>query len=138
MNRTLQFKWLFIVVVILICIYGIVGIPRSVADIAKEEMLDTNTLNRCVKFVEKAPTGFEMMRKPTAQEKEVSGAAVAMQKQVRAMIGQKGKLDKMKQQLLNELSVAMRDASIFGLGQAAPNTMTTVMKFFPSDVGIVR
>jgi len=42
------------------------------------------------------------------------------------------------EQLLNELSVAMRDASICGLGQAAPNTMTTVMKFFPSDVGIVR
>jgi preprotein translocase subunit SecD len=34
MNRTLQFKWLFIVAVILICIYGIIGIPRSVADIA--------------------------------------------------------------------------------------------------------
>jgi len=34
MNRTLQFKWLFIVAVILICIYGIVGIPRSMADIA--------------------------------------------------------------------------------------------------------
>ncbi|SEO85458.1 formate dehydrogenase [Rhodospirillales bacterium URHD0017] len=40
--------------------------------------------------------------------------------------------------LLNELSVAMRDASICGLGQAAPNSMTSVMKFFPSDVGIVR
>jgi preprotein translocase subunit SecD len=33
MNRTLQFKWLFIVAVVLICIYGIVGIPRSMADI---------------------------------------------------------------------------------------------------------
>ncbi len=40
--------------------------------------------------------------------------------------------------LLAELSVAMRDASICGLGQAAPNSMTSVMKFFPSDVGIVR
>jgi NADH:ubiquinone oxidoreductase subunit F (NADH-binding)/NADH:ubiquinone oxidoreductase subunit E len=40
--------------------------------------------------------------------------------------------------LLNELSVAMRDASICGLGQAAPNAVTSVMKFFPSDVGIVR
>jgi NADH:ubiquinone oxidoreductase subunit F (NADH-binding)/NADH:ubiquinone oxidoreductase subunit E len=40
--------------------------------------------------------------------------------------------------LLTELSVAMRDASICGLGQAAPNSMTSVMKFFPSDVGIVR
>src|SRR5438309_7490255 len=34
MTRSLQFKWLFIVVVILVCIYGIVGIPRSVADIS--------------------------------------------------------------------------------------------------------
>jgi len=40
--------------------------------------------------------------------------------------------------LLAELSVAMRDASICGLGQAAPNSMTSVMKFFPADVGIVR
>jgi formate dehydrogenase beta subunit len=40
--------------------------------------------------------------------------------------------------LLNELSVAMRDASICGLGQAAPNSMTSVMKHFPSDVGITR
>ena len=42
------------------------------------------------------------------------------------------------EKLLNELSVAMRDASICGLGQAAPNSMTSVMKHFPSDVGIVR
>jgi preprotein translocase subunit SecD len=34
MTRTLQFKWLFIVAVILICLYGIIGIPRSTADIA--------------------------------------------------------------------------------------------------------
>jgi formate dehydrogenase len=42
------------------------------------------------------------------------------------------------EQLLNELSVAMRDASICGLGQAAPNSVTSVMKHFPSEVGIVR
>jgi formate dehydrogenase len=41
------------------------------------------------------------------------------------------------EKLLNELSVAMRDASICGLGQAAPNSMTSVMKHFPADVGIV-
>ncbi|HTR87189.1 MAG TPA: NAD(P)H-dependent oxidoreductase subunit E [Reyranella sp.] len=40
--------------------------------------------------------------------------------------------------LLNELSTAMRDASICGLGQAAPNSVTSVMKHFPSDVGIVK
>jgi NADH:ubiquinone oxidoreductase subunit F (NADH-binding) len=42
------------------------------------------------------------------------------------------------EELLNELSVAMRDASICGLGQAAPNSLTSVMKHFPADVGIVR
>ena len=33
--------------------------------------------------------------------------------------------------LLNELSAAMRDASICGLGQAAPNPLTCVFKYFP-------
>jgi NADH:ubiquinone oxidoreductase subunit F (NADH-binding)/NADH:ubiquinone oxidoreductase subunit E len=42
------------------------------------------------------------------------------------------------EKLLNELSNAMRDASICGLGQAAPNSMTSVMKHFPADVGIAR
>ena len=42
------------------------------------------------------------------------------------------------EKLLAELSVAMRDASICGLGQAAPNSLTSVMKHFPADVGIVR
>jgi NADH:ubiquinone oxidoreductase subunit F (NADH-binding) len=36
--------------------------------------------------------------------------------------------------LLQELSQAMMDASICGLGQAAPNPMLTVMKYFPSEV----
>ncbi len=36
--------------------------------------------------------------------------------------------------LLNELSQAMMDASICGLGQAAPNPMLSVMKYFPSEV----
>ena len=39
---------------------------------------------------------------------------------------------------LEELSVAMRDASICGLGQAAPNSVTSVMKHFPADVGIAK
>ena len=34
MTRTLQLKWAFIVVVVLVCLYGIIGIPRSTADIA--------------------------------------------------------------------------------------------------------
>ncbi len=38
--------------------------------------------------------------------------------------------------LLSELSVAMRDASICGLGQAAPNSLTSVMTHFPAEVGL--
>ena len=36
--------------------------------------------------------------------------------------------------LLQELSQAMMDASICGLGQAAPNPVLTVLKFFPGEV----
>ena len=38
------------------------------------------------------------------------------------------------QALLNELSDAMRDASICGLGQAAPNPLLSVMKYFPEEL----
>jgi NADH:ubiquinone oxidoreductase subunit F (NADH-binding)/NADH:ubiquinone oxidoreductase subunit E len=36
-------------------------------------------------------------------------------------------------ELLDELSQAMRDASICGLGQAASNPLTTVIKYFPEE-----
>src|SRR3546814_2913 len=36
--------------------------------------------------------------------------------------------------LLRELSVAMRDASICGLGQAASNPLLSVLKHFPEEV----
>jgi formate dehydrogenase len=36
--------------------------------------------------------------------------------------------------LLTELSTAMRDASICGLGQAAPNPLTSVFKYFRDDL----
>jgi formate dehydrogenase beta subunit len=36
--------------------------------------------------------------------------------------------------LLNELSGAMRDASICGLGQAAPNPLQCVFKYFREDL----
>jgi formate dehydrogenase beta subunit len=39
------------------------------------------------------------------------------------------------QALLKELSSAMMDASICGLGQAAPNPALSVMKYFPQEVG---
>ena len=41
---------------------------------------------------------------------------------------------KWDQPLLNELSQAMMDASICGLGQAAPNPALSVMKYFPHEV----
>ena len=38
------------------------------------------------------------------------------------------------QPLLAELSQAMVDASICGLGQAAPNPVRCVLKYFPEDL----
>jgi formate dehydrogenase len=38
------------------------------------------------------------------------------------------------QPLLKELSQAMVDASICGLGQAAPNPLLSVMKYFPREI----
>jgi formate dehydrogenase len=36
--------------------------------------------------------------------------------------------------LLGELSAAMADASICGLGQAAPNPIACVVKYFPHEL----
>jgi formate dehydrogenase beta subunit len=41
---------------------------------------------------------------------------------------------KWDQALLKELSSAMMDASICGLGQAAPNPVLSVMKYFPQEI----
>ena len=38
------------------------------------------------------------------------------------------------QDLLEELSLTMEDASICGLGQAAPNPLRSVIKYFPHEV----
>ncbi|HEY6334281.1 MAG TPA: NADH-ubiquinone oxidoreductase-F iron-sulfur binding region domain-containing protein, partial [Alphaproteobacteria bacterium] len=38
------------------------------------------------------------------------------------------------EKLLDELAAAMRDASICGLGQAAPNPLTTLLKYFREDL----
>ena len=42
--------------------------------------------------------------------------------------------DRWDQGLLEELSTAMVDASICGLGQAAPNPIRLVMKHFPDEI----
>ena len=39
--------------------------------------------------------------------------------------------------LLAELSQVMRDASICGLGQAAPNPVDSVIKYFPHELKAV-
>jgi formate dehydrogenase len=41
---------------------------------------------------------------------------------------------KWNRELLEQLSVAMADASICGLGQAAPNPIRSVIKHFPDEV----
>ena len=38
--------------------------------------------------------------------------------------------------LLEDLAQVMEDASICGLGQAAPNPLRCVMKYFPKEVGL--
>ena len=38
--------------------------------------------------------------------------------------------------LLNDLASVMVDASICGLGQAAPNPMLSVIKYFPHELGL--
>ena len=61
-------------------------------------------------------------------------------RQVHALPGGNGKAvalmeqAKWNQPLLNELSQAMMDASICGLGQAAPNPALSVMKYFPHEI----
>ena len=42
--------------------------------------------------------------------------------------------DTWDQDLLNDLATVMADASICGLGQAAPNPLKSVLKYFPEDV----
>jgi len=42
--------------------------------------------------------------------------------------------DHWDQALLSDLSQVMRDASICGLGQAAPNPVDCVFKYFPNEL----
>ena len=63
----------------------------GIAEIAKAEMLDQATLNRCVKFVKRRPVSDDAWNDRGEQE-VVRGGVDA--KQVRAMISQKGKLDR--------------------------------------------
>ncbi len=41
--------------------------------------------------------------------------------------------DKWDTELLEDLAQVMRDASICGLGQAAPNPLASILKYFPEE-----
>ena len=81
---------------------------------AKTEKLDQAVLGRCAKFVEKAGAG---VRDDAQEGRPGEGSRRRRpdhaQKQVKSLIGQKGKLDKMKEDLLNGLFYA--DNSVFQL-----------------------
>ena len=44
-------------------------------------------------------------------------------------------MDKWDETLLNDLCIVMEDASICGLGQAAPNPIRSTIKYFPDEIG---
>ena len=50
--------------------------------------------------------------------------------EVQALLG----VESRQADLLNELSIVMRDGSICGLGQAAPNPVDCVVKYFPHEL----
>ena len=56
---------------------------------------------------------------------------VGSDRAARLMMNEKWDFD-----VLEDLCVVMEDASICGLGQAAPNPLRCVMKYFPEEVGI--
>ncbi len=110
----------------------------SMTAFSKQEDVDQVVLGRCVKLVEKNKQ-FEMMRKMTASEKEIRTAAEAMQKQVRGLISAKGKLDKMKMELLNTLFYA--DNSVFQLSDSQVKKLlpeATLKKLEDSSATLVK
>ena len=64
----------------------------------------------------------------------VAGGAFTTDKMVKRASVKLMQADKWDQQLLTELSTAMIDASICGLGQAAPNPILLTMKHFADEV----
>ena len=71
-------------------------------------------------------------REPLGAAHHLGDAAKALEAQEKAVkLMATGPWDKA---LLTELSDAMRDASICGLGQAAPNPLLSVLKYFPEEL----
>jgi formate dehydrogenase len=113
-------------------------LPASMGDIP----LDFDTLNQYGCFIgsaavvilsdkDRATTAARNLTKFFSEEScgQCTPCRVGTAKTL-ALIAQK----KWDQPLLKELSAAMMDASICGLGQAAPNPVLSVMKYFPNEV----
>ena len=113
-------------------------LPASMADIP----LDFDTLNQYGCFIgsaavvilsdkDRATTAARNLTRFFSEEScgQCTPCRVGTAKTLR-LIAEK----KWDQPLLKELSAAMMDASICGLGQAAPNPVLSVMKYFPNEV----
>jgi formate dehydrogenase len=113
-------------------------LPASMADIP----LDFDTLNQYGCFIgsaavvilsdkDRATTAARNLTKFFSEEScgQCTPCRVGTAKTLK-LIAEK----KWDQPLLKELSAAMMDASICGLGQAAPNPVLSVMKYFPKEV----
>ena len=113
-------------------------LPASMADIP----LDFDTLNQYGCFIgsaavvilsdrDRATAAARNLLKFFSEEScgQCTPCRVGTAKALQLM--EKAKWD---QPLLKELSQAMMDASICGLGQAAPNPMLSVMKYFPKEI----
>jgi formate dehydrogenase len=113
-------------------------LPASMSDIP----LDFDTLNQYGCFIgsaavvilsdkDRATTAARNLTKFFSEEScgQCTPCRVGTAKTLRLI--QEKKWD---QPLLKELSTAMMDASICGLGQAAPNPVLSVMKYFPNEV----
>jgi NADH:ubiquinone oxidoreductase subunit F (NADH-binding) len=78
------------------------------------------------------------MKKPIGYERDNKGAAGGSTRnegRVGVAHTNSMKAKQWDKPLLQELSQGLMDASICGLGQAAPNPMLSVMKYFPKEVG---
>ncbi len=114
-------------------------LPASMGNIA----LDFDTLNQYGCFIgsaaiiilsdqDKAAAAARNLMKFFAEEScgQCTPCRVGTAKALKLM-----EAPRWNQGLLEELSVAMADASICGLGQAAPNPIRCVVKYFPQEVG---
>jgi len=76
-------------------------------------------------FVDKSVLLVRRKQEPAKGQWSLPGGAVELGE---------GILEALARELLEELSSVMVDASICGLGQAAPNPMKCVIKYFPNEL----